>query len=176
MGAMTAQSIPPYVWSVGLIFWFAATHRWFPLQGWNSPKAVVLPMIALAAGNVGYLAKFIQAGMTEVLQKHYIVHARARGVPEWAVLWRHAMRPAMVATVTFLGPQAAMLVANLVIVESVFQIPGLANILGGSAFGVYGQSNSEVSFLILAFMILVLNLIIDISYRYLNPMTARQTS
>ena len=178
VGALTAQGIPPYVMAVGLIFFFATLWRIFPISGWNSPASVVLPTVALAAGNVGYMAKFMQAGMTEVLQKHYIVHARARGLPEWAVLLRHALRPAVVATVTFFGPQSAMLVNNMLVIELVFQIPGLTTILGGGLIaGVgspYGQSNTQLAFFLLAFMVLVLNLLIDLSYRYLNPLTARK--
>ncbi len=177
LGTLTAQGVPPYVMSVGLVFFFATLWRWFPLGGWNSPASVVLPTVALAAGNVGYMAKFMQAGMTEVLQQHYIVHARARGVPEWAVLLRHALRPSLVATVTFFGPQAAMLINNMLVIEIVFQIPGLTTILGGGLSGgvgsPFGQSHTELAFFLLALMVLVLNLLIDISYRYLNPLTAR---
>ncbi len=178
VGTLTAQGIPPYVMAVGLLFFFATLWHWFPISGWNSPASVVLPTVALAAGNVGYMAKFMQAGMTEVLQQHYIVHARARGLPEWAVLLRHALRPSVVATVTFFGPQAAMLVNNMLVIELIFQIPGLTTMLGGGLSGgvgtPYGQSNTELAFFLLALMVLILNLIIDLSYRYLNPMTARQ--
>lgn len=177
LGTLTAQGIPPYVMAVGLLFFFATLWRWFPISGWNSPASAVLPTVALAAGNVGYMAKFMQAGMTEVLQKHYIVHARARGLSESAVLVRHALRPAVVATVTFFGPQAAMLVNNMLVVDLIFTIPGLTSILGGGLNGgvgtPYGQSNTELAFFLLALMVLVLNLLIDLSYRYLNPMTAR---
>lgn len=180
LGALTAQGIPTYVVAVGLQFIFAVLLKWFPLSGWNSPLSAVLPTVALAFGNVGYIAKFMQAGMTEVLQQPYIVSTRARGLHEWTVILRHAFRPAVLATVTFFGPQAAMLINQTLVLEAVFSLPGLAILLGGAMSALpgvaipYGMTgNTTLAFFLLALLTLILNFLVDVSYRALNPEVAR---
>jgi len=185
LGGLVAQSLPTFLVASLLQLQFADIWHILPVGGWQSPESAVLPIVSLAAGNVGYLAKFTQAGMTEVLQQDFIVSAKARGLPGWKIIMRHALRPASLSTVTFFGPQAAMLINNTLLLQAIFQIPGLSGALGeqmsatpqgGGIQGVptpFGTSGDTVLvFFLLAFVILFVNLLIDILYRLLNPRTA----
>lgn len=182
LGGLVAQSLPTFLVASLLQLQFADIWHVLPIGGWQSPQSAILPVVSLAAGNVGYLAKFTQAGMTEVLQQDFIVSAKARGLPGWKVIVRHALRPASLSTVTFFGPQAAMLINNTLLLQAIFQIPGLSGALGeqmsvtpqgGGIQGVatpFGTSGDTVLvFFLLAFVILFINLLIDLLYRLLNP-------
>lgn len=185
MAGLVAQSLPTFLVASLLQLQFADIWHILPVGGWQSPASAILPVVSLAAGNVGYLAKFTQAGMTEVLQQDFIVSAKARGLPGWKVILRHALRPASLSTVTFFGPQAAMLINNTLLLQAIFQIPGLSGALGeqmsvtpqgGGIQGVatpFGTSGDTVLiFFLLAFVILFTNLLIDLLYRLLNPRAA----
>ncbi len=138
LGALIAQGIPTYVVATVLQITVGDMWRILPASGWDSPLSVVLPIVSLAAGNVGYIAKFMQAGMTDVLQKEYIISAKARGLSRFKVITRHALRPAALSTITFFGPQTAMLINNTLLLQSIFSIPGISMLLGEQMSGIQG--------------------------------------
>jgi len=120
LGGLVAQAIPTYLMASLLQLNFAILWHVFPVGGWHSPASAVLPIVSLAAGNVGYIAKFTQAGMNEAMQQDYIISAKARGLPGWKLVLRHALRPASIAMITFFGPQSAMLINNPLLLQVLF--------------------------------------------------------
>lgn len=179
---VVAQATPSFAIAIVLQMYLAVDFHLFPVLGWGGPQYVVLPLIALAFTTVGYIAKFMQAGMNEVIKEDFIVAARARGVPEWKLILRHALRPSIFSVLTYLAPQVAMVISNTYLVESVFDVRGVSQIMNPNGFdaisqlgfafppGIQGDPVHAIGMLfILGAMVLVFNLIVDITYCVLNP-------
>ena len=166
--AMLGLSVPNFVLGPILILVFAFWVYVFPPARWGGISALVLPVITLGAIYAAYIARLTRAGMLEVLRSDYIRTARAKGLDERAVLFRHAIRGGIIPVISFTGPALAGLLAGTVVVERVFAIPGLGNIFIQAI-----QNRDEPLILgIVAFisiMILVFNLIVDISYGFIDP-------
>ncbi|MEP6848760.1 MAG: ABC transporter permease [Acidobacteriota bacterium] len=166
--AMLGLSVPNFVLGPILILIFAFWVYVLPPARWGGISALVLPVITLGAIYAAYIARLTRAGMLEVLRSDYIRTARAKGLDERTVLFRHAFRGGIVPVVSFTGPALAGLLAGTVVVERVFAIPGLGNIFIQAV-----QNRDEPLILgIVAFisiMILVFNLLVDISYGFIDP-------
>lgn len=166
--AMLGLSVPNFVLGPILILVFAFWVYVLPPARWGGISALVLPVITLGAIYAAYIARLTRAGMLEVLRSDYIRTARAKGLDERTVLFRHAIRGGIIPVISFTGPALAGLLAGTVVVERVFAIPGLGNIFIQAV-----QNRDEPLILgIVAFisiMILVFNLIVDISYGYIDP-------
>ena len=166
--AMIGLSVPNFVLGPILVLVFSFWLYWFPPARWGGLSALVLPVVTLAAIYAAYIARLTRAGMLEVLRSDYIRTARAKGLDEKTVLWRHAFRGGIIPVVSFTGPALAALLAGTVVVERVFVIPGL-----GKIFIEAVLSRDEPLILgivaFLSILIMVLNLIVDISYGFLDP-------
>ena len=185
VASLFLQGVPTFVVAVWLQTYVAEAWGILPSAGWTSPTSAVLPMVALAVGNVAYLTKFMQAGMTAALADDHVVGARARGLSRARVAVRHAFRPALLSTVTFFGTQTAYLINNTLVISAVFRIPGLATALGSVMYnppgsGLYGQfpgvanpfgttGSVPVVFFLFALITMLFNLTVDASYRFLDP-------
>jgi len=166
--AMIGLSVPNFVLGPILVLVFSFWLYWFPPARWGGLSALVLPVVTLGAIYAAYIARLTRAGMLEVLRSDYIRTARAKGLDEKTVLWRHAFRGGIIPVVSFTGPALAALLAGTVVVERVFVIPGL-----GKIFIEAVLSRDEPLILgivaFLSILIMVLNLIVDISYGFLDP-------
>jgi len=166
--AMIGLSVPNFVLGPILVLVFSFWLYWLPPARWGGLSALVLPVITLAAIYAAYIARLTRAGMLEVLRSDYIRTARAKGLDEKTVLWRHAFRGGIIPVVSFTGPALAALLAGTVVVERVFVIPGL-----GKIFIEAVLSRDEPLILgivaFLSILVMVLNLIVDISYGFLDP-------
>jgi len=166
--AMIGLSVPNFVLGPILVLVFSFWLYWFPPARWGGLSALVLPVVTLAAIYAAYIARLTRAGMLEVLRSDYIRTARAKGLDEKTVLWRHAFRGGIIPVVSFTGPALAALLAGTVVVERVFVIPGL-----GKIFIEAVLSRDEPLILgivaFLSILIMILNLIVDISYGFLDP-------
>lgn len=141
---------------------------YLPAAGWGRPTHWVMPVLVLAAANVGYIARLTRSSMLEVLRQDYIRTARAKGLREWMVVYRHALGNALLPVVTVIGPSLAFLVTGAFVVESLFAIPGV----GFTAVQSIGQRDYPViqgTTLILAAAVVLMNLLTDISYTLLDP-------
>ena len=141
---------------------------YLPAAGWGRPAHWVMPVLVLAAANVGYIARLTRSSMLEVLRQDYIRTARAKGLREWMVVYRHALGNALLPIVTVIGPSLAFLVTGAFVVESLFAIPGV----GFTAVQSIGQRDYPViqgTTLILAAAVVLMNLLTDISYTFLDP-------
>lgn len=166
--AMLGLSVPNFVLGPILVLIFSLWLYLFPPARWGGIGSLVLPVITLSAIYAAYIARLTRAGMLEVLRSDYIRTARAKGLDEKTVLLRHAVRGGLIPVVSYTGPALAALLAGTVVVERVFAIPGLGNIFIQSQF----NRDQPLTLGIVAFLsilIMIFNLIVDISYAYLDP-------
>ncbi|HHH12850.1 MAG TPA: oligopeptide ABC transporter permease OppB [Thiolapillus brandeum] len=168
--AMTGISIPNFVLAPLLILLFAVHLGWLPAGGWNDGqwRNLVLPVIALALPQVAYIARLMRGSMIEVLRGNAIRTARAKGLPERTVILRHALKPALLPVVSFLGPATAAVITGSVVIEQIFGIPGL-----GRHF-VQGALNRDYTLVmgVVVFygaLIVLLNFVVDLLYAALDP-------
>jgi oligopeptide transport system permease protein len=168
--SMIGISVPVFVVAPILILVFAVNLHWLPAGGWVgiSPSHVILPALALAAPYVAYVARLMRGSMVEVLNSPYILMARAKGVPEPLVIMRHALKPALMPLVSFLGPATAGIITGSIVIETIFGLPGI-----GRAF-VDGALNRDYTLvlgvtILYGVLIVLFNLLADISYSLLDP-------
>ena len=166
--AMLGLSVPNFVIGPILVLIFSLWLYIFPPARWGGISSIILPVITLAAIYAAYIARLTRAGMLEVMRSDYIRTARAKGLSEWKVLLKHAVRGGLIPVVSFTGPALAALLAGTVVVERVFAIPGLGNIFIQSVF----NRDEPLTLGIVAFLsilIMVFNLLVDVSYAFLDP-------
>ncbi|MCA1779856.1 MAG: oligopeptide ABC transporter permease OppB [Xanthomonadaceae bacterium] len=167
--AMVGISIPNFVAAPLLVLLFAITLGWLPAGGWDgSPSRMVLPAIALALPMIAYIARITRGSMIEVLHSSFIRTARAKGMPEYKVIFRHALKPALLPVISYLGPAAAAILTGSVVIERIFTIPGL-----GSHF-VQGALNRDYTLVMgvvifYGILIISLNYLVDLLYAWLDP-------
>jgi len=167
--AMLGISIPNFVVAPLLILLVGVYSGWLPAGGWDwSWQRMVLPVITLALPVIAYIARLTRGSMIEVLHSNYIRTARAKGLPEWLVIRRHALKPAILPVISYMGPATAALITGSVVIERIYSIPGL-----GSYF-VQGALNRDYTLVMgvvifYGIVIVVLNFIVDLLYAWLNP-------
>lgn len=165
--ATVGISIPNFVMTVLMLFLFAVVLKLLPTYGLSSWKHYILPVIGLAFGPIAYIARLMRSSMLEVMRQDYILTARAKGVPEYRVIFKHALKNAIIPIVTYLGPLVAALLTGSFIVERVFSIPGI-----GRDF-VTGISDRDYSVILgltvfLGLFIIIANFIVDILYAIID--------
>lgn len=167
--AMLGISIPNFVVAPLLILGVAVYGGWLPAGGWDwSWQRMVLPVITLALPAIAYIARLMRGSMIEVLHSNYIRTARAKGLPERTVIMRHALKPAMLPVISFMGPATAAMITGSVVIERIYSLPGL-----GSYF-VQGALNRDYTLVMgvvvfYGLLIIILNFIVDLLYAWLNP-------
>jgi oligopeptide transport system permease protein len=169
--AMIGITLPSFVVGPALVVLFALKLGWFRVSGWSNgglSKDLVLPAITLALPYAARIARLTRAGMLEVVNQDYIRTARAKGLRESLVVVRHALRGALLPVVSFLGPAIAFIITGSLVVESIFQIPGLGLQFTNSAINRdYGLTQGLVIFI--GTLLILMNLAVDIAYGFLDP-------
>jgi oligopeptide transport system permease protein len=172
IGAAAALCIalPGFVTGPLLALVFGLHLRWLPVGGWQagSPRYLVLPVLTLALPVAAYLARLMRASLLEVLASPWVKSARARGLGGPRILWRHALQPALLPVVSYLGPAVAFVVTGSLVVESVFGLPGSGRFL---VQGAIDRDYPLVMGMIVVYgaLTLVLNLVVDLAYGWLDP-------
>ena len=165
-----AIALPSFV--VGPLFAlvFGLYLHWLPVAGWEegAPRYLVLPILTLALPVIAYVARITRGSLLDVFRANYVRTARARGLGEMRVLWRHALRPALLPVVSYLGPATAYVVTGSLVVESVFGLPGTGRYL------VQGAINRDYTLVmgmitVYGALTLALNLVADLIYGWLDP-------
>lgn len=160
--------IPAFVVGPLLIIVFAFKWQWLPAGLWESPSHMVLPVVALGLYFAGRISRLMREGMSGILQSEFITTARAKGLSETAVLVRHAFRLAVLPVVSYSGPLLADLLTGSFVVESIFNVPGIGVFLVNSSLN--RDYSMVVGLVVLyAVLLLVLNLLVDLSYSLLDP-------
>ena len=168
--AMLGVSIPNYVFAPLAILLFAVTLGWLPAGGWSGGALpnLVLPVIALAAPQIAYIARLMRGSMIEVLHAPYIRTARAKGLSERVVILRHALRPALLPVLSYLGPASAGIITGSVVIEQIFGVPGIGRYFVTAALN---RDYTVVMGVVIFYGVLVIlfNFIVDLLYGVLDP-------
>jgi oligopeptide transport system permease protein len=168
--AITGISVPVFVIAPIMVLFFAVRLSWLPasFSGGTGAGRFVLPVVALALPQLAYFARLFRASMIEVLESDYVRTARAQGLSTLSIIRYHALKPALLPLVSYLGPAIAAVLTGSVIVEQIFGIPGL-----GQHFvnGALNRDYTLVLGLVIFYgaLIITLNLFVDLLYRFLDP-------
>ena len=168
--SLTGISVPVFVVAPVLILVFAVQLDWFPagFSGTEGVARYVLPVIALALPQIAFIARLTRAGLLEVLSSAFVRTARAQGLGTVSVLRHHALKPALLPVLSYLGPAIAGVLTGSVVIEEVFGIPGLGR------FFVNGALNRDYTLvlgivIVYAVLVILLNLVVDILYGVIDP-------
>ena len=174
--AMIGICMPSFLLGPLLVLVFGIYLEWLPISGWGAiPGDKILPSITLGAAYAAYVARLSRAGMLEIMSQDFIRTARAKGLPEWLVVTKHALRGGLIPVVAFLGPAFAGLLAGSFVVETIFQIPGLGRFYVQAAFNRdYTMILGTTVFL--STLIVLFNLVSDVAAAWLNPRLRSQFS
>lgn len=166
--ALLAQATPAFWLGLMLIVLFAVQLHWLPSSGMGTPRHIILPAVTLACFNIGLVIRFTRSGMLDALSQDYVRTARAKGLAEWVVLVRHALKNALIPVVTVLGLQMGNLLGGAVITETVFAWPGMGFI---TVAAIYQRDYPVVQAAVLVLVVLVvfINWSMDLVYSYLDP-------
>ena len=173
LGSLFGLSMPIFWTGLVLIVIFSLWLNWLPVGGAGSLNHLVLPAVTLALPSVAMIARMTRAAVLDVLREDYVRTARAKGVGEFWVLARHALRNAFIPILTLLGLQSGQLMGGAVLTETVFSWPGLGRLMVKAIFARdYILLQGAVLVFALAFV--VINLLVDLSYGWLDPRIGRQ--
>ena len=170
-GAMLAAlfliSIPAFVIGPVLVLIFAIHLAWLPVGGWGSWSSLILPAITLAGPYIAYIARLMRTSMLEVLGQDFIRTARAKGLNDARVIYKHALKVAVLPVVSYLGPLAANLLTGSLVIETIFNLPG------AGPFFINSILNADIFLLegvviVYCTVLVVLNLAVDIAYTFLD--------
>ncbi len=168
--ALLGVSVPSYVVAPLLVLLFAIALRWLPAGGWveGRPADLLLPVVALALPQVAAIARLLRASLLEVLDAPFIRTARAKGLSPAQVLLRHALKPALLPLLSYLGPTTAALLTGSVVVEQIFDLPGVGR------YFVQGALNRDYTLVlgvvaVYGALILLANFLVDLAYGWLDP-------
>jgi oligopeptide transport system permease protein len=166
--AILGVCIPTFVTAPLLVLLFGLRLGWLPTGGLTGPQSLVLPVIVLALPQIAVISRLTRAGMIEVLRSNYIRTARSRGLPEREIVFKHALRAAILPLVSYLGPACAGLITGSLVIEKIFNLPGLGKNFVVSAL----QRDYTVVMgvvILYASLIIALNLLADVIYALLDP-------
>jgi oligopeptide transport system permease protein len=172
--AMTGVSVPVIVIAPLLVLFFAVNLGWFP-AGWSGSQGAarwIMPVIALALPQISFITRITRSSMIEVLESEFIRTARAQGLRTATIVRYHAMKPALLPLLSYLGPAIAGIVTGAIVVEQIFGIPGLGRLF------VQGAQNRDFTLvlglvILYATVIILLNLAVDLLYGVLDPRVRR---
>lgn len=166
--ALVGLAIPQFWLGLMLIIVFAGKLKWFPVSGYGNARSLVLPVISLGMYGAALAARVTRSSMLEVLQKDYITTARAKGLRERIVIYKHALRNALIPLIAVLGLRVGWLVGGAVVIETVFNRPGIGRLLVNS---VYQKDYpvAQVLILILAAAVILGNIIADMLCAITDP-------
>lgn len=166
--AMVGVSIPNFVMGPVLILLFSFTLGWFPVSGMEGPASIVLPAITLGTALAAILSRMVRAALLEVLNEDFVRTARAKGLSEFHVLTRHALRNATLPILTLLGLQLGTLLGGAVITEMVFAWPGIGQ-LTVEAIQRRDYPLLQACVLVISVAYVTVNTITDVLYAWLDP-------
>ncbi len=166
--AYVGASMPVYWVGLVLILVFSFELGWFPPAGADGWRSLVLPALTLGLVSAGVISRLIRSSMVEVLSEDYIRAARAKGLSQRLILWRHGLKNALIPVVTMLGLQFGAMLAGAVVIETVFSRPGIGRLVVAAILQKdYPLVQGCIVFL--ATVYLLVNLLVDIAYAWLDP-------
>jgi peptide/nickel transport system permease protein len=162
------QSMPVFWTGIMLILLFSVQWRMLPVSGWESWASIVLPTATLSTFTAPLLLRIVRSSMLDVIALDYVRTARAKGVSEWLVICRHALKNAALPLVTITGLQFGLLLGGAVITETVFAVPGVGRLIVG-AIRQLDFPVVQAGVFMLAMIVVAVNFLVDVLYVYLDP-------
>ena len=168
LGALALISIPTFATGPLLVLIFALWLRWLPVGGWTSVSSVILPAITLSGPFIAFIARLMRASMLEVLRQDFVRTAHAKGLAERRVIYKHALKVAILPVVSYLGPLAANLLTGSIVVEMVFNLPGIGSFFVSS---ILNRDHTLLLGVTILYCTLLIgfNLLVDIAYSWIDP-------
>lgn len=180
-GVQVALSIPNFIFGIFLIWLFAVKLNWLPASNWNrlsngvvdNLKTSILPALSLALAQMALFSRLVRSDMMATLRENYILSARAKGLSDRYILFRHALRPSSLSLMTIVGISFGALLGGTVIIETLFAVPGLG-------FSLINAINSRDILVIqgitvfIAAMFVIINTVVDLLYAVLDPRIRRK--
>lgn len=160
--------VPGFILANFLIYIFAHKLAWLPIYGIEGYSSYIMPVVAMAAGNIAYLARLVRSSTLEVLQQDYVLMARSKGLKEYKVIIKHVLRNALIPVVSFIGPMFAGILTGSFTIEKIFNIPGMAR------YFVEGIGNRDYTVImgvtIFSTILLLISITVsDIMYGIVDP-------
>ncbi len=161
-------AVPNFVLAVFFIILFSFVVPLFPTGGWDSPSTWVLPTVTLALGPMGIIARFTRASMLEVIRSDFTLTARSKGLSEMPVIFKHALKNALIPIVTLLGPMFAAVGTGSFFVEAIFRVPGMGRFF---VLSMTGRDYPMIMAVVLTYgaFLAIMNLAVDVLYGVLDP-------
>lgn len=165
---LVGQATPVFWLALMLILYFSVNLGWFPTGGYGTWQHFIMPSFTLGLGVAAIMARFTRSSFIEIAREDYVRTARAKGVPERRVIWKHSLRNALIPIITMVGLQFGFLLGGSIVVESVFSWPGLGRLLVDS---VSYRDYPVIQALILLFSLqfIFINMLVDVLYAFANP-------
>lgn len=164
---LMAISLPSFVLGPLLILIFAIKLAWLPVGGWGTPLQLILPSVTLAIPYAAVITRLLHDSLKETLAEDFVRTARAKGLTEHAIVYRHALRVAILPVISYLGPLAANLLTGSIVVETIFHIPGAGGFFVNSILNRDGFLLGGVV-IVYCVLLVIFNLLVDLSYRLLD--------
>lgn len=168
--AMIGAMVPSFVKAPLMVLIFAVTLKWLPAGGWNDGalRNMILPVSTLAMAYVAGIARLTRGSMIEILNSPYIRTARAKGLPTSHIILKHALRPALLPIISYLGPAFVGIITGSIVIETIFGLPGIGQLF------VNGALNRDYSLvlsltILVGFLTITFNAIVDILYAVIDP-------
>ncbi|WP_437291302.1 ABC transporter permease [Sorangium sp. So ce406] len=166
--AMVGLSVPRYVLAPLLMLVFSLKLYWFPVARWETWRHMVLPVVCAGLPVAAYIARLTRGGMLEVIRSDFIRTARAKGLSERKVVLKHALRGGLLPVVSFLGPGFSGLLVGSLVVEKIFNIPGMGR------YFVEAATNRDYNLvmgvmLVYGFLLMLFNALVDVAYAFIDP-------
>lgn len=166
--SMAGVSMPNFWMGMMLILLFSVVLRWLPPSGFSTPKHWILPAVTIGASSAANIMRMTRSSMLEVIRQDYIRTARAKGESERVVIWRYALKNALIPIITVVGLSFGRLLGGAVMTESIFSIAGLGKLMV-DAIKVKNIPMIQGGVLFIAFVMVILNLVVDVLYAYADP-------
>jgi peptide/nickel transport system permease protein len=167
-GAVLGKAMPNFWLGIMLILLFSVTLGWFPVSGRGSFSNLVLPAITLGTGIAAEMTRLVRSSMIEILSQDYVRTAKSKGLRDLFVIYKHAFRNALIPTITITALQTSTVVGGALITETVFSWPGLGQLLI-QAVNTRDMAIVQASVFVIAFAVIIMNLLADVLYRILDP-------
>jgi peptide/nickel transport system permease protein len=176
MGAFGSIAMPDFALAIILSYWVGVKLKWLPTSGFThftddpveNIKSLTLPAISLAVGQIAAYMRLLRSDMIATLQEDYILMAKSKGIPTRRILWRHALRPSSLTLLTVAGLNIGALIGGTIVIENLFQIPGMGKLL---FFSIFGRQFVELQSIVAVIAIgyVLVNVAVDILYTILDP-------
>ncbi|MET3698744.1 peptide/nickel transport system permease protein [Bacillus oleivorans] len=165
--SLIGVSLPNFWLGLMLIIYFSVELGWFPVAGWGSFAHIILPALTLGTGGAAIVARMTRSSMLEVIRQDYIRTAKAKGVRQRLIIYKHALKNALIPVITVVGLQFGALLGGTVLTESVFAINGVGRLII-DAIRMRDLPLVQGSILFVSVIFVIVNMVVDISYRMLN--------